>query len=65
MVEDTEPTDFVSSQDKLFLPQRNQPYEDVLSPDPTHPGFPWEGTSAVGGFVGSQEVQSAGEGGRK
>lgn len=34
MVEDTEPTYFVSSSDKLFLPERNQPYRDVLSPHP-------------------------------
>lgn len=29
-------------------------------PNPTHPGFPWEGTSAARGFVGSPEEQSAG-----
>lgn len=52
MVEDTEPTYFVSSSDKLFLPERNQPYRDVLSPHPPHPRFTWEGTSEVWGFSG-------------
>lgn len=56
MVEDTEPTYFVSSSDKLFLPERNQPYRDVLSPHPPPPGLLGKGLQRFGGFQGLQEV---------